>query len=358
MAIRTQSIHKGKKKNRDYQIILDRLFSPDSRYYDLCELDFLPRVERGKTDSIVDKDSVQSLLPHLSISERTHQLAEVKVEADRVQTVGGRINIEYDVAKEVDDLIDSRVSYTENMLDFLERINPYFYRRDVRTFTRDIGGIVDPVQTYTDAPKINTSPELSGTVADGAFYSNGENSSESGALGAESGVGLGSNLRTIDTGRKVMAQANFTGEEYKETCFYKGRRVYFYINGARIENTVWLDVSNVLVQEVKSIQIVEEFDFVRVNFICDRSSRRLDKKGFRLTSLQGYSVPQDFYTTDYSKGYLPDERDYRRTLYWNPDLATDSLGRAQVTFYNNSTATRLRVDVEAMSTGGISGTVD
>ena len=30
--------------------------------------------------------------------------------------------------------------------------------------------------------------------------------------------------------------------------------------------------------------------------------------------------------------------------YRNPDLATDSLGRAQITFYNNSTATRLRVD--------------
>ena len=93
-------------------------------------------------------------------------------------------------------------------------------------------------------------------------------------------------------------------------------------------------------------------------FLKPYEELRRTPKGYRKTTLQGYSIPAEYYHVDYSEGVLPDERDYRRTLYWNPDLATDSLGRAQVTFYNNSTATRLRVDVEAMSTGGISGIVD
>ena len=53
------------------------------------------------------------------------------------------------------------------------------------------------------------------------------------------------------------------------------------------------------------------------------------------------------------KGAFFDEWDYRRTLYRNPDLATDSLGGAQVTFYNNSTATRLRVDAVTLSSEGV-----
>ena len=41
--------------------------------------------------------------------------------------------------------------------------------------------------------------------------------------------------------------------------------------------------------------------------------------------------------------------------YRNPDLATDSLGRAQLTFYNNSTATRLRGDAATLSPEGVIG---
>lgn len=55
------------------------------------------------------------------------------------------------------------------------------------------------------------------------------------------------------------------------------------------------------------------------------------------------------------KGAFFDEWDYRHTLYRNPDLATNSLGRAQITFYNNSTATRLRVDAATLSPEGVIG---
>ena len=85
------------------------------------------------------------------------------------------------------------------------------------------------------------------------------------------------------------------------------------------------------------------------------NEQRREKKGYRRTTIQGYSVAKHFFEVDYSKGHLPDERDYRRTLYWNPDLATDSLGRAQITFYNNSTATRLRVDAATLSPDGVIG---
>lgn len=115
-------------------------------------------------------------------------------------------------------------------------------------------------------------------------------------------------------------------------------------------------IENIAIEDIKRIGIVEEADSVRVEMITyTNGEKKSEVKGYRMTTLQGYSIPAEYYHVDYSEGVLPDERDYRRTLYWNPDLATDSLGRAQVTFYNNSTATRLRVDAVTLSSEGVIG---
>ncbi|MFA6590333.1 MAG: hypothetical protein WCS66_08360, partial [Bacteroidales bacterium] len=42
----------------------------------------------------------------------------------------------------------------------------------------------------------------------------------------------------------------------------------------------------------------------------------------RRVNLLGYSPECEFYHPDYSDGVLPEQRDYRRTLYWNPDVRT------------------------------------
>ena len=101
----------------------------------------------------------------------------------------------------------------------------------------------------------------------------------------------------------------------------------------------------------------EMLDFSRVVYVVlhikSPTEQQREKKGYRRTSLQGYSVARQFFEVDYSKGHLPDEQDYRRTLYWNPALATDSLGRAYIDFYNNSHATRLRVNAETLTPEGV-----
>ena len=67
--------------------------------------------------------------------------------------------------------------------------------------------------------------------------------------------------------------------------------------------------------------------------------------------LWGYSVCSDFYHPDYSQRPT-DPNDYRRTLYWNPDLQLDGNGQAEVTFYNNNSHTTLAVDVEGIAPNG------
>lgn len=69
-------------------------------------------------------------------------------------------------------------------------------------------------------------------------------------------------------------------------------------------------------------------------------------------NIQGFSRPAEFYNPDYSRQALPDVKDYRKTLYWNPDVKTDSEGRASIDFYNNSVAPDFNISVEGITKDG------
>ena len=68
--------------------------------------------------------------------------------------------------------------------------------------------------------------------------------------------------------------------------------------------------------------------------------------------LDGYAVCEDFYSPDYSQKPLPDTKDYRRTLYWMPNVKFDSEGKATVNLYNNSKPTVLSIQAEGITTTG------
>ena len=78
----------------------------------------------------------------------------------------------------------------------------------------------------------------------------------------------------------------------------------------------------------------------------------LSKHGIRDTFYEGYSRSCEFYERDYSDCALPDTADYRRTLHWDPDIWTDNLGRASVTFYNNKQTKKLHIRVEGFTRNG------
>ncbi len=76
-------------------------------------------------------------------------------------------------------------------------------------------------------------------------------------------------------------------------------------------------------------------------------------RGVRKTWIDGYDGPDEFYMPDYS--VMPKENDYRRTLYWNPELRPDEQGRASVTFYNNSRCRRMKISAETLADDGAIG---
>lgn len=85
--------------------------------------------------------------------------------------------------------------------------------------------------------------------------------------------------------------------------------------------------------------------------------RDIDPVGIRHTVLQGYHQVKEFYHPHYDKILLPDQSDHRRTLYWNPDVKTNSAGVADIRFYNNSTGKQISVDAEVLTSDGKIGSL-
>ena len=84
--------------------------------------------------------------------------------------------------------------------------------------------------------------------------------------------------------------------------------------------------------------------------LLEDDGERLYRKN-RFWRMKGFSIPDEFYSPDYSKQPLPKE-DYRRTLYWNPNVRLDSNGQATISLYNNSSSSILQISAEGWAPDG------
>ena len=83
----------------------------------------------------------------------------------------------------------------------------------------------------------------------------------------------------------------------------------------------------------------------------DNSHPLPDFMGFRI-NFQGLTQPAEFYAPNYDWEPEPEETDYSRTVYWNPQVQTDEMGRAHIEFFNNGFSRRLAVSAEGITAGG------
>ena len=118
--------------------------------------------------------------------------------------------------------------------------------------------------------------------------------------------------------------------------------------------------SNLLGRERFAKAEMQSSNRIRYYLVVDRYKRSesphhppfLSKHGVRHTYYEGYSRVVSFYSPDYSECALPDSADYRRTLYWNPDIWTDMQGRSSISFYNNARTKRLHIRAEGFTRNG------
>jgi hypothetical protein len=85
----------------------------------------------------------------------------------------------------------------------------------------------------------------------------------------------------------------------------------------------------------------------------EKSERRNFTKNSRQTTFAGYSTLVEFYAPTYPNGPVQGDKDYRRTLYWNPEVTTDSTGCATLSFYNNGYSRSLTISAEGLTKDGV-----
>lgn len=82
------------------------------------------------------------------------------------------------------------------------------------------------------------------------------------------------------------------------------------------------------------------------------NSRRVTYRDRRYI-LHGFAYQEEFYHPDYQRNPPTEgQKDYRRTLYWNPKMQLNNNGEAHVTLFNNSKTTQVQVDANGITNGG------
>ena len=173
-------------------------------------------------------------------------------------------------------------------------------------------------------------------------------------------------------------------------CPINNRRVLWYLHD---EGSKWIKASytpgfDIDMQDVKSIIVYDSpFEYLSLPFIKDifsqkmllelnenkkygdytflrglyviditmypKGLRRSQVKGQRQTTFRGYTMGTEFYAPEYPDGPIKGDVDYRRTLYWNPALTTDTNGQAEVLFYNNGYSKQFHISAEGITPQGV-----
>ena len=304
-------------KRKTYLVGIDRQFSPVPRYITPLEA---ARKEIDRPNLFVrplewvDDDTV-----YVPLSKREHVLKNVTVKAKRRyftnddwqyknESFGQQFaTLYYNVDRELDAIRD-RGERDPTTFEFLCRRNPFFNDPEA-----------EYVPTSPIYPITNNVEDL--VQSSGVYNWTGHISYDHRNITWIIDNGL-TNIRNASSG-----EYGFRGDEFFPLDLSEIRSIYIQPDNPRDENR------NVLI-----------YLYLHKKFSTESN------KGLRKTYFDGFNTPETFQMEDYS--VIPPMEDFRRTLYWQPDVRTDSEGKAKVEFYNNSSCREMFISVEGMTPDG------
>lgn len=265
------------QQRKDYQITLDRLFSPQGRRYGFYDTNV-------KDTVILFEDEDRDSLYQRSI-EDVQILPDVIVKAKRKR---GKLrpDIILNVEKDINELADRGQSYPKTIQEYLERNVPVL---DMNRWTFKN----KPIYLCYSYKRKKTAGSINSI----------------------------SDIDIINV--------------YRVHIYHKNKYA-------------WTEVAT---GPCRNRGIGKPAVFVSVK-LYDDGLRDEYQKGIRYTRFEGYSQVREFYHTNNSDKILGDV-DFRRTLYWNPDVKTDKEGKSVISFYNNSTCRGITVSAEGLTIEGI-----
>ena len=310
------------EKRKTYLVGIDRQFSPKPRYITPAEAEIQhPLAPNAFVWNPADAFEDEEYVP---ITEKEHVLENVTVKKRYFTNDDWRYKNEaygrqyatlyYNIERELDKALDDgeRDPY---MLDYLKKRNPLFTYREEP----------EPTNIYGSSAPLN--------YTHSATYM------------AMSGVML--------TGYSPISR--------RYVYQYDGKSVEWIINNGERQNLadnvhrVSERPEGLFLSDVKSIYIVPDDprtddNRVRIYVYLHTTFTTESSKGLRRTYFQGFNEASTFQMENYN--VVPPMADFRRTLYWNPDIITDDEGKAKVEFFNNSSCKEMYISVEGMTPDG------
>ena len=294
----------GEEKRKTYYVGIDRQFSPTARYITPLEAEIQhPMKPNAFVRNPFEELPEEEFIP---ITEKDHVIQNVTVKAKRryftnddwqyKNEAWGRrwATLYYNIDKERDDILDLGLP-EPTIFEFLCKKNASF-----------------------NNPKCRNLP-IPGASVTGNFTNwDGE---------------MSYNYRSIQWIVNNGEKGLMTGRGYaKGDTFFP----------------IWMD-------EIKHLYIVpydlhDENGVVKIYIYTHKKFTTESQKGLRRTYFQGFNIPSTFQMEDYN--VIPPMADFRRTIYWNPDIRTDKDGKAKVEFFNNSTCQEMYISTEGMTEDG------
>jgi hypothetical protein len=109
---------------------------------------------------------------------------------------------------------------------------------------------------------------------------------------------------------------------------------------------------NLMPSEIDKIEIYNLLALVNI-YLKSGPDKTSGPREFDKYTLSGYAPSTTFYMRDYSKKDSTDEMpDLRTTIYWSPNVITDTNGAANVSFYAADIPTRYRIVVQGVNDKG------
>ena len=389
-------------KSVNYTVGIDRHFSPQGRYVSPLETRMVevdPQKTHKWTD-ITDKDDGE----WVSITKKTHVLKNVTVKGkgrvwDRTswgnETDARKFSLIYYDCDEAVDRIADEGGMMPTVEEWLTSKNSFFHGKqptEVALMRKNDNETSGAQHHKRISPKKRGESESS---ADGE--TSDENLEISYALGANGG---GNNQDFSTNDYIAMLDTWFEPSSglydqyynmpphpwkklYSDGLSYKNRPIVWIIDNMFVTITdfnvrgqympvKWIycdNNSNTMdlpgsLDELKCIYISEDSRSMLAHLRCSEVEQQSPvvlycythrsflnlAKGLRVTHFEGFNIPSKFQMEDYSK--IPPMEDFRRTLYWQPDVKTDSEGKAKVEFYNNSSCREMFISVEGMTPDG------
>ncbi len=369
----------GYWKDVNFYVGIDRHFSPKCRVITPNEAKTLDLLAPNLFNDNASKQAAKENNVYVPIQKREHVLPTVVVKARRRIFDGARAAWEsevqgqhyasmyYNADKDADRFADMGL-VVPTVNKWLKMRNPFF-----------TGSGDDYELTESSA-----GADVSVSVAEGRTASLGD---ITGDMANENDViqesqmmtlqNVGLNGENLDAGVFVSTDKQY--RMYQDGMGYKGRPIVWILNNTYAAITNLGVVHNfstfevlqpcildmpIYIDEIKSAYISENPSAYKSYLLCPDLMGRdpvtvylythltmpYKMKGLRSTHFQGYNVPSTFEMEDYS--VLPPMEDFRRTIFWAPEVKTDANGDARVEFWNNSSCHEMYISAEGMTPEG------